>query len=94
MHWTNQAAAQLTPQAGVVAPDVFEYKGSLYLTGNDLGLYRSESPLGPWQYVGDFKDREGKKILPFDPMVMVDRDGRVYLAITPDDRRTGFMGWS
>jgi len=78
VHWTHHLA-QLTPQSPVVAPDVFEYQGSLYLTGNDLGLYRSSSPLGPWQYIGDFHDRDGNKILPFDPMVMVDSDRRVYL---------------
>ena len=47
---------------GIAAPNVFEYQGQLYLTGNDTGLYRSASPEGPWEYIGDIKDAQGNKL--------------------------------
>jgi xylan 1,4-beta-xylosidase len=78
VHWKHHDAVT-TPATRVVAPHAFEYNGSVYLTGNDLGLFRAESPLGPWTYVADFTDTDGKKVAPFDPMVMVDNDKRVFL---------------
>jgi hypothetical protein len=41
---------------GVVAPTAFEYEGYVYLTGNDIGLFRSRDPLGPFEFFGDFVD--------------------------------------
>src|SRR5439155_800608 len=77
VHWKHQPA---TMPAGsrVTAPAAFEYQGNVYLTGNDTGLYRARHPAGPYEYIGDFKDDQGKKMLLFDTMVFVDDDGRVY----------------
>jgi xylan 1,4-beta-xylosidase len=77
VHWKHQPAA-MPPGSRVTAPAAFEYQGSVYITGNDTGLYRARHPAGPYEYVGDFKDDQGKKMLLFDTMVFVDDDGRVY----------------
>jgi xylan 1,4-beta-xylosidase len=61
------------------APNAFEYNGSIYLSGNDIGFYKASNPLGPWTYAGDIKDASGKTMLLFDSMGFVDTDGRVYL---------------
>ena len=78
VHWKHH---KVTLPAGisVVAPSAFEYKGYIYLTGNDTGLLRSRDPIGPWEDIGDFKDEKGRTIKLFDPMVFVDDDGRVYM---------------
>jgi len=60
------------------APTVWEYKGWIYLTGNNAGLYRARDPFGPWELVGPFRNAAGKPIDFFDPMVFVDDDQRVY----------------
>ena len=62
----------------MAAPTVAEFRGSFYLAGNGSGLYRSAQPLGPWEFLGDFTDNQGKRFSPFDPMIFVDDDGRVY----------------
>jgi hypothetical protein len=78
VHWKHQAVT-LPEGRRVPAPHVFEFEGSFYLTGNDTGLFKSPSPLGPWRYIGDFKDEKGQTKLLFDLMVFVDDDKRVYL---------------
>ena len=75
---------------GIGAPTAFAYEGYVYLTGNDVGLFRSRSPLGPFEFFGDFVDEDGRRLERelcngcedggvFDPAVFVDGDGRVYL---------------
>jgi beta-xylosidase len=67
----------------VGAPHVFQYQDYVYLTGNNVGLFRSRDPLGPFEFIGDFKDEKGNSMQPgggvFDAMVFVDQDSRVYL---------------
>jgi len=74
----------------VGAPAAFEYDGYIYLTGNDIGLFRSRDPLGPFEYFGDLVNENGQRLERalckgcedggvFDPAFLVDDDGRVYL---------------
>jgi xylan 1,4-beta-xylosidase len=76
----------------ITAPTAFDYKGYVYLTGNDIGLFRSRSPLGPFEFFGDFLDEHGQRLERerdpgrgwedggvFDPAIFVDEDDRVYL---------------
>jgi len=79
VNWTHHAVQLPGGRRGATAPNVFEYQGSLYLTGNDTGFYRSASPEGPWEYIGDIRDAQGTKMLLFDSMGFVDDDGRVYM---------------
>lgn len=62
----------------VTAPHAFEFQSSLYLTGNDVGLFRAADPDGEWEYLGDFKDENGRKMLLFDTTTFLDDDGRLY----------------
>lgn len=78
VHWKHHKVS-MPEGIFVVAPSAFEYEGQIFLTGNDIGLLRSQDPIGPWEYIGDFKDAKGKTIKLFDPMVFVDDDGRVYV---------------
>ena len=78
VHWKHHQVS-LPPGKPAVAPAAFEYGGFVYLTGNDTGLLRSRDPLGPYEYVGDFKDETGKTKLLFDPLVFIDDDDRVYM---------------
>jgi hypothetical protein len=61
------------------APTVLEYKGKFYLTGNDKELYVSDTPLGPFEVLGYFREPSGKIFLTWDPMIFADDDDRVYL---------------
>ena len=48
-----------------VAPDVAEYNGKFYMSGNDCPLYVADHPLGPYTLLGDWTNtgtlREGLK---------------------------------
>jgi len=77
VHWKHERVT-LPPPRRATAPHAFEFNGSVYLTGNDVGLYRAAEPKGPYEYIGDFKDEQGNKILLFDTMIFVDDDQRVY----------------
>ena len=78
VRWKHQPLA-LPGGRRLVAPHAFEYDGSVYLTGNDTGLFRAPEPMGPWEYLGDLKDEKGNKMLLFDPMIFADDDKRLYL---------------
>lgn len=48
----------------------------------EIGVAVSDSPAGPFEFYGHVKYKDGKPLsefLPFDPAVLVDDDGRVYL---------------
>ncbi len=78
---------------GIGAPTAAEYDGYVYLTGNDIGLFRSRDPLGPFEFFGDFVDEHGHRLESelhdycrgcadggvFDAAIFVDDDAKVYL---------------
>jgi len=75
---------------GSDAPAAFVHNGTVYINGNGTGLFRSHNPLGPFEYMGDFTDYEGRRLdwglCPgcedggvFDPAFFVDDDNLVYL---------------
>jgi len=72
------------------APAAFVYRDHVYVAGNGTGLFRSSSALGPFEYLGDFSDHQGRRPdwgeCPgcedggfFDPTFFVDDDERLYL---------------
>lgn len=61
------------------APTVVKHKGKFYLTSYDTGLYVSDSPKGPFEFIGNFKTKEGNDIFVGDPMLFSDEDERLYL---------------
>lgn len=78
----------------VTAPDVHKYNGKYYMTGNDITIWESDSPLGPFHDLGPFKNTGGPELgwkVPFDSMFFVDDDGTPYL-FWPGRGRTGIYG--
>ena len=61
------------------SPSVVHWKGRFLMTGHSNGLYISDSPLGPFDYLGDFILPDGTSLKPTDPALFVDDDGRLYL---------------
>ncbi len=53
VHWEYHKVS-IVGGRGIGAPTAFDYKGYVYLTGNDIGLFRSRDPLGPFEFFGDF----------------------------------------
>ena len=78
VHWAHHAI-KLPDRPGATAPNAFEYRGKIYLSGNSIGLYRADHPLGPYEYAGDIVDETGKKQSLFDSMGYVDTDGKPYM---------------
>ncbi len=65
-----------------VAPDVAKFNGKYYMSGNDTGLYVSDNPLGPYEYLGDWKNTpsvEDGWNGAFDTQIFVDEDNTPYL---------------
>ena len=62
------------------APTIMAHRGAFYLTAGAAPLYRSDSPLGPWQEVGPLVGPDGTPLPRYlDPMCFSDDDQRVYL---------------
>lgn len=77
--WRHEHVTMPSGQRTPSAPNVFEYKGSIYFSGNNTGFFKASNPLGPWTYIGDIKDASGKSVRLFDSMTFVDSDGHVYM---------------
>ena len=61
------------------APTIVKHRGLFYLTACNAPLYRSASPLGPWEEIGPMLGQDGKPLpLYTDPMLFSDDDGRLY----------------
>ena len=61
------------------SPTVVETAGRFWMTRHSDGLYSSDSPTGPFRYVGDFILPDGTGLRPVDPALFRDDDGRVYM---------------
>jgi xylan 1,4-beta-xylosidase len=93
VHWQYHPLTVADRTTTITAPTVAVYRGKFYLVGNGTGLYRSDDPLGPYEFAGAFKDNQGKLLRIFDAMIFVDDDQRVYLytggisgvELSPDD---------
>ncbi len=77
LNWTFQRVENVP-----VAPHVVKYKGKFYLCGNDGPLFSSDSPLGPFVSLGDWKNTptvsDGWNDA-FDMDIFIDDDGKPYL---------------
>ena len=61
------------------SPTVVPFRGKYLMTSHSHGLYISDSPLGDFEYLGDFVKPDGTEFRPVDPALFVDDDGRLYL---------------
>ena len=44
-----------------VAPHIAVYKGNFYMCAVTEDLLRSSHPMGPWEFIGEFKDEKRRK---------------------------------
>lgn len=79
IRWKHERIQMPDGYQSPTAPNAFEYKGKIYISGNNTGFWKAPDPVGPYTYVGDIKDNAGKSMRLFDPMTYVDTDGRVYM---------------
>lgn len=66
----------------VLAPDGRYYLYYCFPFRPEIGVAVSDSPAGPFEFYGHVHHPDGKilsELLPFDPAVLVDDDGRAYL---------------
>lgn len=60
------------------APTVERYNGKFLFSANSAGLWMSDSPLGPLEFVHDFVTPSGEVVIANDPMLFADDDGSLY----------------
>lgn len=72
-----------TPVQGVpVAPDIVKFNGRFYLSGNNDNLFVSDSPTGPFEDLGPFKNTGPVEYGwngGFDTKIFIDDDNQPYL---------------
>ena len=61
------------------SPTVVPFRGKYLMTSHSNGLYISDSPLGDFEFLGNFIKLDGSEFCPVDPGLFVDDDGRLYL---------------
>ena len=76
IHWNHK---RMEPYDIGYAPTVVKHNGRYLLCAVKSGLYTSDSPLGPFEFVGPFKKPSGEEISFGDPMLFSDDDGRLYM---------------
>ena len=77
--FTNWKHIRTTPYDMKYSPVVVPFRGRYLMTSHSHGLYVSDSPLGDFEYTGDFILPDEKPFRPVDPALFVDDDGRLYL---------------
>lgn len=74
--WQHQ---KMEPYDCGYAPTVVKHNGMFYLLASSSVLYKSETPLGPFEPIGPMLDMDGCDIYVDDPMLFSDTDGSLYL---------------
>ena len=72
--WTPHYDETWAPLAAAMAPTVEEFCGKYYAAANRTPLHVSDSPLGPWKQLGDFRLPDGREVIFWDPMIFADAD--------------------
>ncbi len=90
LHWTYHPVT-VPGRRGLVGPALVAKGGTFYLTDNEAILYRSDSPLGPWESLGRIRNEQDEEVHFVDWMFFLDDDGRLY-AYHNSDRGIGSDG--
>lgn len=85
--FANWEHIPMTPYNLRYSPSVVPHRGKFLLTGHANGLYISDSPTGPFDFVGNFKFSDGREytlkdgnpVQPIDSALFRDDDGRIYI---------------
>lgn len=75
INWTHHP---IEPYNLEYDPRVIKHRGEFIFTASRSPLYRSKSPLGPFEKMGEVVDPGGKAVTWGAPHIVVDDDGRVY----------------
>ena len=76
------------------SPCVVPFKGRYLMTSHSNGLYIGDSPVGPFEYMGDFIRPDGTEFCPIDQVLYLDDDGRLYMyscKITESTHKRAFI---
>lgn len=67
------------PYCPKYSPSIVPWKGKFLLTSWKCPLYLADTPLGPFEKLGDLIRPDGSTFTPCDPGIFADDDGRLYL---------------
>lgn len=82
------------PYCPKYSPCIIPWKGKFLMTAWNSPLYVADSPLGPFEELGDFITKEGENYCPCDPAIFLDDDGRIYLyAFHGENAKTMIVGY-
>ena len=79
VHWTPHYDETWLPISAPMAPTVEKWNGKFYAAANRTPLFVSDSPLGPWEKVGEWTLPDGREMEVGDVMIFKDDDNRCYL---------------
>ena len=79
VHWEIHKDDSWMKLSDPMAPTVEQWNGKYYAIANGTPLHVSESPVGPWEKVGDLVRPDGKIFTVSDPALFHDDDNRMYL---------------
>lgn len=78
-NFTDWTHVRTEPYCPKYSPCIIPWKGRFLLTAWCCPLYVADTPLGPFEELGDFIGLDGKTFTPCDPCIFADDDGRIYL---------------
>ena len=70
------------PYCSKYSPSIARWKDQFLLVAWNAPLYVTDNPLGPFKCMGDFILPDGKVLVPSDPGIFADDDGRLYIYTT------------
>lgn len=75
----NWKHVRTEPYCPKYSPCIIPWKDKFLMTSWVSPLYVSDSPLGPFEEMGEFINTDGTPFRPCDPAIFADDDGRIYL---------------
>lgn len=86
VHWKHH---ETTPYCPKYSPCITKWKDKFLFTSWFSPLYVGDSPLGPFELLGDYILPDGTHFTPCDPAIFTDDDGRIYLYAFNDEPLEG-----
>ncbi len=75
----NWKHVRTEPYCGKYSPCITKWGDRFLLTSWNCPLYVGDSPLGPFEKLGQFRLPDGTPFVPCDPCIFTDDDGRIYM---------------
>lgn len=91
VNWEHRRTEPYCPK---YSPHLVKWKDKFLLTAWFCPLYVASSPLGPFEELGEFVGKDGKKFKPCDPGLFADDDGSLFLyAVEFNDEECKIVGY-